>query len=92
MFVHIALPTQISKALIWHVHAQKALDKVGILQRGLAEAQPLKEVVMRAYGKRIGSWLFAGIDSPNPRAAIIGPNRTQHLLLDLLRERGGDVG
>jgi 3-(3-hydroxy-phenyl)propionate hydroxylase len=82
---------EISKALIWHVRTQEALDKVGILQRGLAEAQPLKEVVMRAYGKRIGSWLFAEIDSPNPHAAIIGQNRTQHLLLDLLRERGGDV-
>jgi 2-polyprenyl-6-methoxyphenol hydroxylase-like FAD-dependent oxidoreductase len=82
---------EISKALIWHVRTQEALDKVGILERGLAEAQPLKEVVMRAYGKRIGSWLFAGIDSPNPHAAVIGQNRTQHLLLDVLRERGGDV-
>jgi 3-(3-hydroxy-phenyl)propionate hydroxylase len=82
---------EISKALIWHVRTQEALDKVGILQRGLAEAKPLNEVVMRAYGKRIGSWLFPGIDSPNPHALIIGQNRTQHLLLDLLRERGGDV-
>jgi 3-(3-hydroxy-phenyl)propionate hydroxylase len=82
---------EISKALIWHVRTQEALDRVGILQRGLAEAQPLKEVVMRAYGKRIGSWHFAGLDSPNPHAAIVGQNRTQHLLLDVLRERGGDV-
>ena len=82
---------EISKALIWHVRTQEALDRVGILDRGLAEAKPLGEVVMRAYGKRIGSWLFGGIDARNPHALIIGQNRTQHLLLDLLRERGGDV-
>lgn len=82
---------EISKALIWHVRTQEAFDRVGILERGLAEAKPLREVVMRAYGKRIGSWFFRGIDSAHPHAAIIGQNRTQHLLLDLLRERGGDV-
>lgn len=82
---------EISKALIWHVRTQEALDKVGIMERGLAEARPLKEVVIRAYGKRIGSWHFPGVDSPFPHALIIGQNRTQHFLQDLLNARGAQV-
>ena len=82
---------EISKALIWHVRTQEVLDKVGIIERGKAEAAPLREVVVRAYGKRIGAWHLDGLDSPHSHPVIIGQNRTQHLLLDLLRSRGGAV-
>ena len=82
---------EISKALIWHVRTQEVLDKVGIIERGKAEAAPLREVVVRAYGKRIGAWNLHGLDSPHPHPLIIGQNRTQHLLLDLLQSRGADV-
>jgi len=82
---------EVSKALIWHVRTQEALDKVGIMERGVSEAAPLREVVVQAYGKHIGSWKLDGIDSAYPHPLIIGQNRTQHLLEDLLISRNAKV-
>ncbi|MGY2046878.1 FAD-dependent monooxygenase [Methylobacterium sp. JK268] len=79
---------EVSKALILHVRTQEMLGRVGVMERLAAEARPLTEVVVHAYGKHVGSWNLAGIDSPYPHPLIIGQNRTQHGLLALLRERG----
>ncbi len=83
---------EVSKALILHVRTQEALACVGLADRIGAEARPLTEVVVHAYGKHVGSWNLDGIDSPHPHPLILGQNRTQHLLLDLLAERGVSVG
>ena len=83
---------EVSKAMIVHVRTQEMLDKVGIADRLLAEAQPLTEVVVQAYGKHVGAWDLDDIDSPYKHPLIIGQNRTQHLLLDLLQSRGVAVG
>ena len=82
---------EVSKALILHVRTQEVLDRVGIAGRLPSESQPLREVVVHAYGKHIGSWDLDHIDSPFPHPVIIGQNRTQHLLLDHLNEQGIDV-
>ena len=82
---------EISKALIWHVRTQEALDKIGVMAAGTAEAKPLREVAVHAYGKPIGSWVFKDLDSPHPFPLIIGQNRTQHLLLDHLAAQGAQV-
>lgn len=82
---------EVSKAMILHVRTQEVLDKVGIADRARREAQPLTEVVVHAYGKHVGSWDLDDIDSPYQHPLIIGQNRTQHALLDLLRSRGVDV-
>jgi 3-(3-hydroxy-phenyl)propionate hydroxylase len=82
---------EVSKAMILHVRTQEVLDKVGIAERARREAQPLTEVVVHAYGKHIGSWDVDDFDSPYRHPLIIGQNRTQHLMLDLLHERGGSV-
>ena len=82
---------EVSKAMILHVRTQEILDKVGTAERARREAQPLKEVVVHAYGKHVGSWDLDDIASPYTHPLIIGQNRTQHLLLDLLHERGGAV-
>jgi 3-(3-hydroxy-phenyl)propionate hydroxylase len=82
---------EVSKAMILHVRTQEVLDKVGIAERALREAQPLTEVVVHAYGRHIGSWDLDDIDSPYKHPLIIGQNRTQHALLDLLQSRGVDV-
>jgi 3-(3-hydroxy-phenyl)propionate hydroxylase len=82
---------EVSKALILHVRTQEALACVGIADSLSAEARPLTEVVVHAYGKHVGSWNLDGIDSPHPHPLILGQNRTQHLLLDLLAERGVSV-
>lgn len=79
---------EVSKAMILHVRTQEILDKIGIAARARAEAEPLREVVVHAYGKHIGSWALDGIDSPYPHPLILGQNRTQHALLDLLESRG----
>jgi 3-(3-hydroxy-phenyl)propionate hydroxylase len=79
---------EVSKAMILHVRTQEVLDRVGIAGRISRESQPLREVVVHAYGKHIGSWDLDRIDSPFPHPVIVGQNRTQHLLLDLLSERG----
>lgn len=79
---------EVSKALILHVRTQEALSRVGILEKARAEAQPLTEVVVNAYGKFVGSWDLDDIDSPYPHPLILGQHRTQHLLLDQLSERG----
>jgi 3-(3-hydroxy-phenyl)propionate hydroxylase len=79
---------EVSKALILHVRTQEALARVGLADRIAAEARPLTEVVVHAYGKPIGSWDLDRIDSPFPRPLILGQNRTQHLLEDLAAERG----
>ena len=82
---------EVTKAMILHVRTQEVLDKVGVAERARREAQPLKEVAVHAYGKHVGSWDLDDIDSPYKHPLIIGQNRTQHLLLDLLQERGADV-
>ncbi len=79
---------EVSKAMILHVRTQEILDKTGIAARARAEAEPLREVVVHAYGKHIGRWNLDGIDSPYPHPLILGQNRTQHALLDLLASRG----
>jgi 2-polyprenyl-6-methoxyphenol hydroxylase-like FAD-dependent oxidoreductase len=82
---------EVSKALILHVRTQEALDKVGIMTEAVAEAEPMREVVVHGYGKHLGSWNLDGIDSPFPHPLIIGQNRTQHLLLDALERRNVEV-
>lgn len=82
---------EVSKAMILHVRTQEALDRVGIASRARAEAEPLTEVVVHAYGKHIGSWDLDDIDSPYKHPLIIGQNKTQHILLDLLEGWGGKV-
>lgn len=82
---------EVSKAMILHVRTQEVLDKVGIAARLGREAQPLTEVVVHAYGKLIGSWDLHDIDSAYRNPLIIGQNKTQHALLDLLNARGVDV-
>lgn len=82
---------EVSKALILHVRTQEALAKVGIMGGAIAEAEPLREVVVHGYGKHIGSWHLDGIDSAFPHPLIIGQNRTQHLLNDALNQHGVQV-
>jgi 2-polyprenyl-6-methoxyphenol hydroxylase-like FAD-dependent oxidoreductase len=79
---------EVSKAMILHVRTQEVLAKVGAIERIRREAQPLTEVVVHAYGKHVGSWDLDRIDSPFPSPVILGQNRTQHALLDLLASRG----
>lgn len=79
---------EVSKALILHVRTQEVLEHVGITSRLPQESRPLREVVVHAYGKHIGSWHLDHIDSPFPHPVIIGQNRTQHLLLERLQEQG----
>ena len=82
---------EVSKAMILHVRTQEVLDKVGVATRLAKEAQPLTEVVVHAYGKHIGAWDLDAIDSRFKHPLIIGQNKTQHALLDLLRSRDVDV-
>jgi 3-(3-hydroxy-phenyl)propionate hydroxylase len=82
---------EVSKAMILHVRTQEGLDRVGIAGRLPEESQPLREVVVHAYGKHIGSWDLDQIDSSFPHPVIIGQNRTQHLLLDHLKTQGIEV-
>jgi 3-(3-hydroxy-phenyl)propionate hydroxylase len=82
---------EVSKAMILHVRTQEVLDKVGVAERAREEAQPLTEVAVFAYGKPIGAWDLDDIDGPYRHPLILGQNRTQHLLLDLLRSGGHDV-
>ncbi len=82
---------EVSKAMILHVRTQEVLDKVGVEAKIQQVSQPLKEVVVHAYGKHIGSWDLDEIDSPFRHPVIIGQNRTQHILLDQLTENGVHV-
>jgi 3-(3-hydroxy-phenyl)propionate hydroxylase len=82
---------EVSKALILHVRTQEALASMGLTQALRAEAEPLTEIVVHAYGKHVGSWHMDGIDSAAPHPLILGQNRTQHLLLDGLARHGGEV-
>ena len=82
---------EVSKALILHVRTQEALAKVGIMAAAVTEAEPMREVVVHGYGEHIGSWHLDGIDSAFPHPLIIGQNRTQHLLLNALSQRGVEV-
>ncbi len=83
---------EVSRAMILHVRTLEILDKVGVAAAARAEAQPLTEVVVHAYGRHIGSWNLEGIESPFRYPLILGQNRTQHLLLDQLERQGGSVG
>jgi 3-(3-hydroxy-phenyl)propionate hydroxylase len=82
---------EVSKAMILHVRTQEALDRVGVVDRLRREGQPLTEVVVHAYGKHVGSWDLDDIEGPYDHPVIIGQNRTQHALCDLLEQRGLQV-
>jgi 3-(3-hydroxy-phenyl)propionate hydroxylase len=82
---------EVSKAMILHVRTQEVLDRVGIAAHVARECQPLREVVVHAYGKHIGSWDLDNIDSAFDHPVILGQNRTQHLLLDHLGSQGVSV-
>jgi 3-(3-hydroxy-phenyl)propionate hydroxylase len=79
---------EVSKAMILHTRTQEVLDRVGIARQVVEQSEPLREVVVHAYGKHIGSWDLDHLDSPQMHPVIIGQNRTQHLLLDHLIEHG----
>ena len=82
---------EVSKAMILHVRTQEVLEKVGVARRLAAEAEPLTEVVVHAYGKHIGAWDLDAIDSPYKHPLILGQNRTQHALRDLLTAQSVEV-
>jgi 3-(3-hydroxy-phenyl)propionate hydroxylase len=82
---------EVSKALILHVRTQECLASVGVMPAILAEARPLTQVLVHAYGKHIGSWNLDGVDGPYRHPVIIGQNRTQHCLLDALARRDVEV-
>jgi 3-(3-hydroxy-phenyl)propionate hydroxylase len=79
---------EVSKAMILHTRTQEVLDRVGITRQVVEQSEPLREVVVHAYGKHIGSWDLDHLDSPHLHPVIIGQNRTQHLLLDHLALQG----
>ena len=83
---------EVSKAMILHVRTQEILDRVGAAEAARREGAPLREVAVHAYGKAIGSWELDEIDSPYKHPLILGQNRTQHILADLLASRGVSIG
>lgn len=80
-----------SKALILHVRTQEVFEAIGVVDRAKAEAKPLHQVELFAYGKHIGHWLLAGVDSPHSSPAILGQNRTEHFLEEHFNLLGGGV-
>jgi 2-polyprenyl-6-methoxyphenol hydroxylase-like FAD-dependent oxidoreductase len=80
-----------SKALILHVRTQEVFEAMGAIESAKAEAKPLQQVELHAYGKHIGHWRLAGVDSPYDSPVIIGQNRTEHLLEQHLNQLGGSV-
>ena len=80
-----------SKALILHVRTQEVFEAMGVIESAKAEAKPLHQVELHAYGKHIGHWRLAGVDSPHDSPVIIGQNRTEHLLEQHLKQLGGSV-
>lgn len=80
-----------SKALILHVRTQEVFEAIDMIDQAKAEAKPLHQVELHAYGKQIGHWRLAGVDSPHSSPVIIGQNRTEHLLEEHLKQLGGGV-
>ena len=80
-----------SKALILHVRTQEVFEAMGMIEQAKAEAKPLHQVELHAYGQHIGHWRLAGVDSPHSSPVIIGQNRIEHLLEQHLQQLGGSV-
>lgn len=85
-----ASPKSFSKALILHVRTLEVMQAMGAITPFQAEAKPMRQLEVHAYGKYIGHWKF-DIDSPFPSPLIIGQNRTESILEQHLNQLGVQV-
>jgi 3-(3-hydroxy-phenyl)propionate hydroxylase len=83
-------PKDISKAMILHARTQEVQELMGVLPLSQAQAKPMVQLQMHAYGKRIAS-VHAHVDSPHPSPLILGQDRTERILETHLNRLGGHV-
>lgn len=81
-------PVEHSHASVVHVRTQEVLEAMGIVAGWKINGFPFEQVVMRAFGKRLGALQLGGVDSPHPSPLTIGQNVTEWLLLDRLANIG----
>jgi len=80
-------PVQHSHASILHVRTQEVFDAMGVegfIERG----HFFEQMVLRAFGKRLGAIQLSGVDSPRPGPIDIWQSHTEALLLTHLGKLG----
>jgi 2-polyprenyl-6-methoxyphenol hydroxylase-like FAD-dependent oxidoreductase len=80
-----------SRATVVHAATLEALDGLAVTERMIAEGLRAERFVVRTRRRRLLGTEFATLPSRYPFALLISQARTEALLLQRLRELGGDV-
>jgi 2-polyprenyl-6-methoxyphenol hydroxylase-like FAD-dependent oxidoreductase len=80
-----------SKALAIFPRTLEVFDMAGLVDPFLEAANRVTRVAVISRGRRLGGIPFTMDDSPYPFIAMVPQNVTEQVLVDRLRQRGGDV-
>jgi len=80
-----------SKALAIFPRTLEILDMAGLVPPFLEAANRVTSVAVVAHGRTLARLRFTPEESPYPFIAMVPQDQTEKLLVEALRERGGDV-
>lgn len=80
-----------SKALAIFPRTLEIFDMAGVAGPFLEKANRVTQVSVITHGRTLAHMRFAPEESPYPFVAMVPQNITEHLLLEALRAKGGDV-
>jgi 3-(3-hydroxy-phenyl)propionate hydroxylase len=83
-----AAPVQHSQALAVQVRTLETLELMGIAEGWVAAGYPLRELVPRAFGKRLPTVRLDGVESRFSGPLSVGQQVTERLLSEALAARG----
>ena len=86
-----AKPDPHPNAAVVHVRTLEILSFMGAVEGFLRDGHPFREANARAYGKRVGTILPGGVDSPYPEPRTLGQHHTERFLTEHLERLGGRV-
>jgi 2-polyprenyl-6-methoxyphenol hydroxylase-like FAD-dependent oxidoreductase len=80
-----------SRAAVVHARTLEVLDELGASTELVARGLPVTRFAVRDGSRRLLTVPFEELPTPHPYALMVPQNETEAVLLDRLRELGGDV-
>ncbi|MEZ0096188.1 FAD-dependent monooxygenase [Streptacidiphilus sp. EB129] len=80
-----------SRAAVVHARTLEVLDELGAAEGLLSRGLPITRFAVRDSGRALLTLPFDGLDTRYPYALMIAQSETESVLLERLRELGGEV-
>ena len=80
-----------SRAAVVHARTLEVLDELGAAKPLIERGLPITRFVVRDGNRRLLTLPFDRLPTPYPYTLMVPQNETERVLLDRLRELGGDV-